>query len=70
LGATNPQPTKRRKGVTVLNDDGRVAWGELSGKEKVARTTQQTFNFSMIILGAVLTVRIPGASFLDQAHYI
>lgn len=43
--------------MTVLNDDGRVSWGNLSAGEKVARTTQQSFNFSMIILGAVLTVR-------------
>ena len=49
-----PQP--RRKTVTAFNDDGRVAWGDLSGKEKVARTTQQSFNFSLIAVGVVLTV--------------
>ncbi|RFU28486.1 hypothetical protein B7463_g7866, partial [Scytalidium lignicola] len=53
LGTT--RPTSRRKQVTALNDDGRVAWGELSTREKVARTTQQTFNFTFIILGTVLT---------------
>ena len=42
--------------MTAFNDDGRVAWGDLSMGEKAARTTQQTFNFGMIILGAVLTV--------------
>lgn len=57
LGTSNPQPTKKRKAVTVINDDGRVAWGDLSVKEKAARTTQQTFNFSLIILGAVMTVQ-------------
>lgn len=49
-------PQSRRKTVTAFNDDGRVAWGDLSGKEKVARTTQQSFNFSLIAVGIVLTV--------------
>lgn len=56
LGTTNAQPTRKRKAVTMLNDDGRVAWGDLSAKEKAARTTQQTFNFGMILIGALLTV--------------
>jgi hypothetical protein len=42
--------------VTAFNDDGRVAWGDLTAREKAARTTQQTFNFSFIVLGAALTV--------------
>lgn len=56
LGTSNTQPAKKRKAVTVLNDDGGLAWEDLSAREKAARMTQQTFNFSMIILGAVLTV--------------
>ena len=56
LGTTSGTPGPRRKTVTPFNDDGRVAWGELSAGEKAARTTQQTFNFSFILLGAVLTV--------------
>ena len=42
-----------RKQVTVSNDDGRVPWGQLSPGEKVARTTQQTFNLGVILAGAV-----------------
>jgi import inner membrane translocase subunit TIM21 len=53
---TTAAPRARRKAVTTFNDDGRVAWGDLTAREKAARTTQQTFNFSFIILGAVLTV--------------
>ncbi|KAL4794734.1 TIM21-domain-containing protein [Aspergillus venezuelensis] len=45
----------RRKNVTVLSDDGRYAWGELSGREKVARATQQSFNFVVVLAGVVLT---------------
>lgn len=50
-----PQKTKR-KNVTVLSDDGQYSWGELSGREKIARGTQQTFNFVVVIAGVVLTV--------------
>lgn len=55
LGTTNT-PKPRRKAVTPFNDDGRVAWGDLTAGEKAARTTQQTFNFGFIALGAVMTV--------------
>lgn len=59
LGSSSPTPQQpRRKSVTITNDDGRVPWGQLSTGEKAARTTQQTFNFGMIIIGAVLTVRL------------
>ena len=44
-----------RKQVTVVNDDGRVEWKDLSRGEKVARTTQQTFNFGIVLAGAVGT---------------
>ena len=53
-----PQTTSsRKKSITVLSDDGRVQWGDLSGGEKVARATQQSFNFIIVLAGAVLTVR-------------
>lgn len=55
LGTTGTTPRPRRKAVTAFNDDGRVAWGDLTAGEKAARTTQQSFNFGLIILGAVLT---------------
>ncbi|PYH94606.1 TIM21-domain-containing protein [Aspergillus ellipticus CBS 707.79] len=50
-GPTSP----RRRNVTVLSDDGRYAWGELSGREKMARATQQSVNFVVVLAGAVLT---------------
>lgn len=40
-----------------MSDDGRYRWAELSGKEKVARATQQSFNFVIVIVGVVMTVR-------------
>ncbi|KAK1139012.1 mitochondrial import inner membrane translocase subunit tim21 [Aspergillus melleus] len=53
-GASGPA-TPRRRNVTVLSDDGRYEWGELSGREKAARATQQSFNFVVVLAGAVLT---------------
>ncbi|CZT49085.1 probable TIM21 Constituent of the mitochondrial inner membrane presequence translocase (TIM23 complex) [Rhynchosporium secalis] len=57
LGATT-SGSPRRKTVTPFNDDGRVAWGDLSKGEKAARATQQTFNFSFILIGAVMTAGV------------
>ncbi|KAH8690767.1 TIM21-domain-containing protein [Talaromyces proteolyticus] len=44
-----------RKQISVMTDDGRYRWGELSGGEKVARATQQSFNFLIVALGVVMT---------------
>lgn len=51
------RPTPSRKQVTVVSDDGRVQWKDLNIREKAARTTQQTFNFGLILTGMVMTVR-------------
>jgi len=50
-----PQPTRRS--VTVTNDTGVVRWSELSPGEKAARTVQQSFNLSVVVVGVLLTVR-------------
>ena len=52
---TGSQPTPPRKQITVVNDDGRVQWKNLTTGEKAARTTQQTFNFGIVLAGAVGT---------------
>ncbi len=49
--------TSSRKQVTIRNDDGRVRWEDLTVGEKAARTTQQTFNFGIILVGLSMTVR-------------
>jgi len=41
--------------VTTFNDDGRVRWTDLSVREKAARSTQQSFNFVVIIVGVAMT---------------
>ena len=48
-----------RRQVTVVNDDGRVQWQDLSTREKAARTTQQTFNMGLVLTGIVGTVWDP-----------
>ncbi|KAJ5896267.1 L-galactonate dehydratase [Penicillium subrubescens] len=55
LYATQTGPRPKRRNITVLSDDGRYDWGELSGREKVSRATQQSFNFVVVLAGAVLT---------------
>ncbi|KAK2741556.1 mitochondrial import inner membrane translocase subunit tim21 [Myotisia sp. PD_48] len=47
--------TAPRKPITVTTDDGRIKWGELSQREKAARATQQSANFVIILVGAVMT---------------
>ncbi|TVY35962.1 Mitochondrial import inner membrane translocase subunit [Lachnellula occidentalis] len=58
LGTTSNTQKPKRRAVTAFNDDGRVAWEDLSAREKAARTTQQSFNFGLIIVGAVLTAGV------------
>lgn len=65
LGGNSSGPT--RKQVSVMTDDGRYAWSELSGREKVARATQQSFNFVIVVVGVVMTVHSP---FLFFSAYI
>ena len=48
--------SSNRKQVTIRNDDGRVEWGDLTVGEKAARTTQQTFNLGVILVGLAMTV--------------
>lgn len=45
-----------RKAVTIVNDDGRVPWNDLSTGEKAARATQHTFNLGIVLAGAIGTV--------------
>lgn len=45
-----------RKHVTVIGDDGKVQWKDLSIREKAARTTQQSFNLGVIVTGLLMTV--------------
>lgn len=53
LDSSSKASGTRRKAVTVVNDDGRVQWKDLTTGEKAARTTQQTFNFAVVLAGAV-----------------
>lgn len=45
----------RRRAVTVVNDTGQIPWKNLSVGEKVARTTQQSFNAGIVLLGLAVT---------------
>jgi hypothetical protein len=56
--SSSPPPIPQRRSVTITNDTGSVRWSDLSPGEKAARTTQQSFNFLVIIAGIVATVRL------------
>ncbi|KAL9083047.1 MAG: hypothetical protein Q9159_006026 [Coniocarpon cinnabarinum] len=58
VGTIRPGEQPRRRAVTPFNDDGRVPWGQLSPAEKVSRTAQQSFNFTLIAGGVVATVAV------------
>lgn len=53
---TPNKPSAHRRQITLTQDDGRVRWAELSPREKFTRGTQQSLNFSMVVVGAILTV--------------
>ncbi|KAK0368678.1 hypothetical protein CLIM01_13964 [Colletotrichum limetticola] len=55
LGTTASTTSSKRKKVTLFNDNGSVPWSQLSGGEKAARATQQTFNFGLILAGIAVT---------------
>jgi hypothetical protein len=54
---TSSSSERARKQITVISDDGRLQWSELSGSEKFSRVTQQSFNLLLVLIGAVMTVR-------------
>jgi import inner membrane translocase subunit TIM21 len=53
--SSNTPPTPKRRSVTVVNDTGRIPWQNLSIGEKAARTTQQTFNLGLVLVGLAAT---------------
>nr|POE54392.1 mitochondrial import inner membrane translocase subunit tim21 [Quercus suber] len=57
--------TTRRRAVTVVNDTGRVPWKQLSLGEKAARTTQQSFNVGLVLLGLGLTGAVATVLWLE-----
>lgn len=67
LGTTSTSSSsgQKHKRVTVFNDDGRVRWGDLTPLEKAARTTQQTFNFTLIAGGAAATLAVFALLYTD-----
>ena len=53
--ASTTSTPSRRRAVTVVNDTGSIPWKNLSRGEKAARTTQQTFNVGLVLLGIAAT---------------
>ncbi|KAI5251331.1 hypothetical protein E4T42_04337 [Aureobasidium subglaciale] len=63
--STSSAPGPARRSVTIANDTGRVPWNELSWRERGARTTQQSANFLVVILGLVMTGGVATVLYLE-----
>nr|POF00975.1 mitochondrial import inner membrane translocase subunit tim21 [Quercus suber] len=63
--SSSASDTTRRRAVTVVNDTGRIPWKELSIGEKAARTTQQTVNVGLVLLGLGLTGAVATVLWLE-----
>ncbi|KAH7070981.1 TIM21-domain-containing protein [Paraphoma chrysanthemicola] len=48
-------PPPPRKSITLTGDSGQVRWSDLSPGEKVVRTTQQSFNLVVVVVGVLAT---------------
>ncbi len=62
---TDASSAARRRAVTVVNDTGRVPWQQLSMGEKAARTTQQTFNVGLVLVGILATGAVATVLWLE-----
>lgn len=56
---SSPTPKSQRKSISLTGDTGQVRWSDLSPGEKAVRTTQQSFNFVVVLVGIVATVQLP-----------
>jgi hypothetical protein len=56
---SSPTPKPQRKSISLTGDTGQVRWSDLSPGEKAVRTTQQSFNFVVVLVGIVATVQLP-----------
>jgi len=56
---SSPPPKPQRKSISLTGDTGQVRWSELSPGEKAVRTTQQSFNLVVVLVGIVATVKFP-----------
>jgi hypothetical protein len=51
-----PSPHPPRKSITLTGDTGQVRWSDLSPGEKAVRTTQQSANLIVVLVGVIATV--------------
>ncbi|RMZ73415.1 mitochondrial import inner membrane translocase subunit tim21 [Pyrenophora seminiperda CCB06] len=51
----NSPPKPQRKSITLTGDTGQVRWSDLSPVEKAVRTTQQSANLVVVLVGIIAT---------------
>ncbi|EUC44002.1 hypothetical protein COCMIDRAFT_6634 [Bipolaris oryzae ATCC 44560] len=52
---SNPSPQTQRKSISLTGDTGQVRWSDLSPGEKIVRTTQQSVNLVVVLVGILAT---------------
>ncbi|KAL6710892.1 mitochondrial import inner membrane translocase subunit tim21 [Coniothyrium glycines] len=62
---TPPPPPPPRRSITLAGDTGRVRWSDLSPGEKAVRTTQQSINLVVVVVGIVATAGVGYVLFSD-----
>lgn len=51
-----PPPGPQRRSITLTGDTGQVRWSDLSPGEKAVRTTQQSVNLVVVLVGILAAV--------------
>ncbi|KAF4555527.1 Mitochondrial import inner membrane translocase subunit tim21-like protein [Elsinoe fawcettii] len=62
---SSSSPSPKRKSITLTTDTGRVPWTALSPLEKATRSTQQSFNFLLVLAGLTLTCGVSYVLYLE-----
>ncbi|TKX27624.1 mitochondrial import inner membrane translocase subunit tim21 [Elsinoe australis] len=64
--STSSSPnTSNRKSISLTTDTGRIPWSSLTIREKAVRSTQQSFNFLLVLVGIGLTAGVSYVLYLE-----
>jgi hypothetical protein len=64
-----PPPGPTRRSITLTGDTGQVRWSDLSPGEKAVRTTQQSVNLVVVLVGILATVSSQTYSVLSKEAF-
>lgn len=64
----HPPPPPPRRSITLTGDTGQVRWSDLSPGEKAVRTTQQSANLVVVVVGLLATVSLLNSLIYPPTH--